>query len=76
MKKRLHKVGKKAHRFGEIVYDHYGISLVIISVLIILIIELASRHSLIGSIEFMIKSPLVFICNALIILATRSEDVV
>ncbi|MDD6310935.1 MAG: LTA synthase family protein [Firmicutes bacterium] len=72
MKKRLHKVGKKAHRFGEIVYDHYGISLVIISVLIILIIELASRHSLIGSIEFMIKSPLVFICNALIILATIS----
>lgn len=51
---------------------NYAMLLVVDAIALNLIIETLARHSLIKSVAFMIQSPLVFICNALMILCLLS----
>lgn len=51
---------------------NYVVLLIVAAIILNLIIETLARHSLIASLSFMIKSPIVFLCNVLLILTLIS----
>ncbi|MBQ2642230.1 MAG: sulfatase-like hydrolase/transferase [Eubacterium sp.] len=58
--------------FSNAYNKHIILMYIGVAVLITLIIEIMARTSLIGAIAFLISTPYVFICNALIVLMTMS----
>ncbi|NLD19510.1 MAG: sulfatase-like hydrolase/transferase [Clostridiales bacterium] len=62
----------KLKAFFEKDLKHYVLLVFIASVLLDLIIETLGRHSLIGSIGFMVQHPLVFFCNVMLVFAVLS----
>ena len=59
---------EKLKAFYNKYLKNYIVLLIVTAILLNLIIETLARHSLIQSVSFMIHSPLVFLCNVLMIL--------
>lgn len=63
---------KKLKEFFTKDLKHYVLLIFIVAILLDLIIEILGRHSLIGSLGFMIQHPLVFLCNVMLVFAVVS----
>ncbi len=63
---------EKLKTFYNKYLKNYVVLLIITAIVLNLIIETLARHSLIASVSFMIHSPLVFLCNVLMILTLIS----
>lgn len=63
---------EKLKNFYNKYLKNYIVLLIVTAIVLNLIIETLARHSLIQSVAFMVQSPLVFICNTLMILSLIS----
>ncbi len=63
---------EKLKKFCNKYFKNYIVLLIVAAILLNLIIETLARHSLIASLSFMIKSPVEFLCNVLLILTLIS----